>query len=56
MISAVVIVSLLILKLGVAIAIHGQKRSGTYDAFPIFINVLLMMFLYYHAGLFNNFN
>tara|TARA_R110000772_G_scaffold62137_5_gene139687 strand:- start:17261 stop:17401 length:141 start_codon:yes stop_codon:yes gene_type:complete len=44
-----------LISFGVHLGKHGQKKKGKYDGGVAFLALLLVLFLYYKAGIFNNF-
>ncbi len=55
MISLIVILALNAMGLGVELANHGKERTGKHNFFLKLLVVGVFIWLYYNAGLFNNF-
>lgn len=55
MIATIILLVLQILELGIALAKHGEPKEGDYNFWAELIAVLILIVLYYHAGLFDNF-
>lgn len=56
MVAAIILIAINLIGFGIHIGKHGQKRTGKYHAGYAFLATLLLFFLYYKAGIFNNFN
>lgn len=55
MVAATILIAMNLISFGVNIGRHGKKRTGKYDAGVAFLALALVLFLYYKAGIFNNF-
>lgn len=56
MIATIVLLVLLVLDLGINLGKHGEPKGGEYNFWITLLSVAIMLYLYYKAGLFNNFN
>jgi hypothetical protein len=56
MVATIVLLVLLVLDLGINLGKHGEPKSGEYNFWITLLSVAIMLYLYYKAGLFNNFN
>ena len=55
MIATIILLVIFILNLGIALAKHGEPKEGNYNFWTDLIAVIILIVLYYYAGLFNNF-
>jgi xanthine/uracil permease len=55
MIAVIILIGLHLIGLGIHIAMHGQPRTGNYNAFTYLVAAILTLALYYWAGLFDCF-
>jgi len=53
MISTIIIIALQLIGLGYVFAKHGQPKEGNYNGWFQLISFLIIMWLYYEAGLFD---
>lgn len=56
MIAAICLLVLLVLDLGINLGKHGEPKDDEYNFWTTLLSVAIMLYLYYKAGLFNNFN
>lgn len=56
MIATIVLLVLLVLDLGINLGKHGEPKGDEYNFWLSLLSVTIMLYLYYKAGLFNNFN
>lgn len=56
MVATIVLLVLLVLDLGFNLGKHGEPKDGKYNFWTTLLSVALILYLYYKAGLFNNFN
>ena len=56
MIATIVLLVLLVLDLGINLGKHGEPKDGKYNFYTSLLCVAIILYLYYKAGLFNNFN
>ena len=52
-IAGIIMVAFATVGLGVDIARHGQAKTGEYNGFTTFVAYILLMVLYYCAGVFS---
>ena len=55
MISTIIILAILFIKLGLALAWHGETKEVTYNFYLYLLSTLLCLWLFYNAGLFDKF-
>lgn len=55
MIAVIILIGIQLIGLGMHIAMHGQPRTGNYNAVTCLVAVILYLALYYWAGLFDCF-
>ncbi len=55
MISTIIILAILFIKLGLALAWHGEEKKVTYNAFLSLFTTAIYLWLLYNAGLFDKF-
>ena len=56
MIATIILLVLHVLDLGINLGKHGEPKSGNYNFWVSLICSTIIIYLYYKAGLFNNFN
>lgn len=55
MIATIILLVLLAVDLGISLAKDGEPKEGKYSFWVTLIAIALYVWLYYEAGLFNNF-
>lgn len=55
MISTIIILAIAFIKLGLALAWHGETKEVTYNFFLSLFNKAIYLWLLYNAGLFDKF-
>ena len=55
MIATIILLVIIVLNLGVVLAKHGEPQKGNYNFWSELIATIILMVLYYYAGLFDNF-
>lgn len=56
MIATIILLVLHVLDLGINLGKHGEPKKGNYNFWVSLICSAIIIYLYYKAGLFNNFN
>ena len=56
MVATIVLLVLLVFDLGFNLGKHGEPKDGKYNFWITLLSVAIVLYLYYKAGLFNNFN
>ncbi len=55
MIATIILLVINILELGIVLAKHGEPKEGNYNFWVELTAAIILMVLYYYAGLFDNF-
>lgn len=55
MISTIILLAILFIKLGLALAWHGEEKKVTYNFFLTLLGAAFYLWLFYNAGLFDKF-
>lgn len=57
MIATIILLVIMFLDLGYALAKHGEpKKNGKYNFWTRLVGVIITLVLYYYAGMFDKFN
>lgn len=55
MIASIILLSFIFIDLGFYLAKHGEPKTGKYNFLVALISSVIMLSLYYYAGVFENF-
>jgi hypothetical protein len=55
MIATIILLVIQILNLGITLAKNGEPKEGKYNFWARLLAVIILIVLYYYAGLFDNF-